>query len=65
MPENDYELVSLAQEHDEDDLYTDEDEYKFFYDVAQTNFFASVKFPKYCTLTKAQKQEKQMEEEPI
>ena len=52
-----YGALLYWQENQEDDLYTEEDEYKFFYDVAQTNYFASVKFPKYCTLTKAQKQE--------
>lgn len=52
-----YGALLYWQENEEEDLYTEEDEYKFFYDVAQTNFFASVKFPKYCTLTKAQKQE--------
>lgn len=52
-----YGALLYWQENQKDNIYTEEDEYKFFYDVAQTNFFASVKFPKYCTLTKMQKQE--------
>lgn len=37
--------------------FTQEDEYKFFYDLSQTQFYASVKFPKYCTLSKDERQE--------
>ena len=45
------------QENKNEKSFTDEDEYKFFYDVSQTKYYASVKFPKYCRLTRDQKQE--------
>lgn len=37
--------------------YTKQDEYKFFYDMANVQYFASVKFPKYVNLSKEEKQE--------
>lgn len=37
--------------------YTLDGDYKFFYDLSNTSYFASVKFPKNVMLTKAQKQE--------
>ncbi|WPK11114.1 nucleoside-diphosphate sugar epimerase [Lysinibacillus louembei] len=37
--------------------YTPEGDYKFFYDMANVTYFASVKFPKHVRLTRDQKQE--------
>lgn len=37
--------------------YTPEGDYKFYYDMANGNYFASVKFPKNVKLTRDQKQE--------
>ncbi|WP_342558923.1 nucleoside-diphosphate sugar epimerase [Metasolibacillus sp. FSL K6-0083] len=37
--------------------YTAEGDYKFFYDMANVTYFASVKFPKHVRLTRDQKQE--------
>ena len=52
-----YGALLYWSENKDDELYTEENEYKFFYDVSDTNYFATVKFPKYCTLSKGQKQE--------
>lgn len=45
------------QENKEESMFTKQDEYKFFYDMAETKYYASVKFPKHCRLTRDQKQE--------
>lgn len=37
--------------------YTKQGDYKFFYDMANVQYFASVKFPKYTNLSKEEKQE--------
>ena len=37
--------------------YTPEGDYKFFYDMANVKYYASVKFPKNVKLTRDQKQE--------
>lgn len=37
--------------------YTKQGDYKFFYDMANIQYFASVKFPKYVNLSKEEKQE--------
>lgn len=52
-----YGALLYWKENKDDELYTEENEYKFFYDVSETAYYATVKFPKYCTLSKAQKQE--------
>lgn len=43
--------------NDDDASYTKEGDYKFYYDMADTKYYASVKYPKHVTLTKEQKQE--------
>lgn len=45
------------QENKEESMYTKHGEYKFFYDMDETKYYASVKFPKHCMLTRDQKQE--------
>lgn len=45
------------QRNNDDAEYTVHGDYKFFYDMANVQYFASVKFPKYTNLTKEEKQE--------
>lgn len=45
------------RENKDDEAFTKQNEYKFFYDMAHTSLYAAVKFPKYCTLTTSQRQE--------
>ena len=52
-----YGALLFWQENKEDTMFTKQGEYKFFYDMAETKYYASVKFPKYCKLTRDQKQE--------
>lgn len=56
-----YEPISGAllywQRNDDEEEYTAEGDYKFFYDMANVTYFASVKFPKHVRLTRDQKQE--------
>lgn len=45
------------QENATDGDYTDEGDYKFYYEMAQTQFFAAVRFPEGAALCNAQKKE--------
>ena len=45
------------QKNMSDEPYTKDGDYKFFYDLAKAQYFASVKFPKDCKLTRDQRQE--------
>lgn len=45
------------QKNMSDEPYTKEGDYKFYYDMAKAQYFASVKFPKDCKLTRDQRQE--------
>lgn len=45
------------QKNNDQKPYTAEGDYKFFYDMANETYFASVKFPKHVQLTRDQKQE--------
>lgn len=49
-------LLYWQQNHSEEH-FTKEGDYKFFYDLAKAQYFASVKFPKDCKLTREQRQE--------
>lgn len=52
-----YGALLFWQENKDDSMFTKHGEYKFFYDMGETKYYASVKFPKYCKLTRDQKQE--------
>lgn len=56
-----YETIQGAllywQKNDSKEPYTNEGDYKFFYDLAKAQYFAAVKFPKNCRLTPDQRQE--------
>lgn len=52
-----YGALLYWQENKDDKPFTKDGEYKFFYDLDDTKYFASVKFPKHCTLTTDQQQE--------
>ncbi len=56
-----YEPISGAllywQKNMDDNAFTPEGDYKFFYDMANVTYFASVKFPKHVRLTRDQRQE--------
>lgn len=43
--------------NDNDEQFTKEGDYKFYYDMSSTTYYASVKFPKHVQLTTEQKQE--------
>lgn len=45
------------QKNQSEELYTKEGDYKFFYDLAKAQYFASVKFPKDCNLNREERQE--------
>ena len=45
------------QKNMDDNAFTPEGDYKFFYDMANVTYFASVKFPKHVRLTRDQRQE--------
>lgn len=45
------------QKNMSDEPYTKEGEYKFFYDMANAQYFAAVKYPKDCQLTREQRKE--------
>ena len=45
------------RKNDSKESYTKEGDYKFYYDMANTMYFAAVKFPKHVDLTREQKQE--------
>ena len=45
------------QKNTDDKAFTPEGDYKFFYDMANVTYFASVKFPKQVRLTRDQRQE--------
>ena len=56
-----YETINGAllywQKNQDDEPFTNEGDYKFYYDLAKAQYFASVKFPKNCKLTRDQRQE--------
>ena len=56
-----YETINGAllywQKNEDDEPFTNEGDYKFYYDLAKAQYFASVKFPKNCKLTRDQRQE--------
>lgn len=45
------------QKNTDEKAFTPEGDYKFFYDMANVTYFASVKFPKHVRLTRDQRQE--------
>ncbi|AMO85530.1 hypothetical protein B857_02726 [Solibacillus isronensis B3W22] len=45
------------QQNESKEPYTKEGDYKFFYDLAKAQYFAAVKFPKDCELTRDERQE--------
>lgn len=45
------------QQNDSSEPYTKEGDYKFFYDLAKAQYFAAVKFPKDCQLSRDERQE--------
>ena len=45
------------RKNDSKESYTKEGDYKFYYDMANTMYFAAVKFPKHVKLTRDEKQE--------
>ena len=45
------------QKNTSEEPFTEEGDYKFYYDMAQSQYFAAVKFPKDCKLTRDQRQE--------
>ncbi|MCH7322667.1 nucleoside-diphosphate sugar epimerase [Solibacillus sp. MA9] len=56
-----YETINGAllywQQNNSEEPYTKAGDYKFFYDLAKAQYFASVKFPKGCELTNEERQE--------
>ena len=52
-----YGALLYWQENKDDTMFTKQGEFKFFYDMAETKYYASVKFSKHCKLTRDQKQE--------
>ena len=56
-----YETINGAllywQQNNSEEPFTKEGDYKFFYDLAKAQYFASVKFPKDCNLTREERQE--------
>ncbi|MGN7479259.1 nucleoside-diphosphate sugar epimerase [Solibacillus silvestris] len=52
-----YGALLYWQQNQSAEPYTKEGDYKFFYDLAKAQYFAAVKFPKDCTLTKDERQE--------
>lgn len=52
-----YGALLYWQKNMSEEPYTKEGDYKFFYDMASAQYFAAVKFPKECKLTRDQRQE--------
>lgn len=52
-----YGALLYWQKNETDEPFTEEGDYKFYYDMAQSQYFAAVKFPKECKLTRDQRQE--------
>lgn len=52
-----YGALLYWRKNEDEKSFTDEDEYKFFYDMADIQYYASVKYPKSTRLTKDQRQE--------
>ena len=50
-------LCYIGAKNTDENEFTAEGDYKFFYDMANITYFASVKFPKHVRLTRDQKQE--------